>query len=218
MFKFLSKSKTSINSITFPNFGWKLNREEKGLRQWTNDDQSLVLSYNFFDDRPDIPTINNLPELRDYYRTMLAEIKGGIIQVDQIDLGENQVIKTVFKIPRKSGGMVYLASLTIPFKTCSYVIKIQAIEGNTTGIRESVVAAKLLHEENLQAGDENWSSDPYEKGITEGTLMNRAEEVKYDSEFPVHPLSLSRKLIAEIELKLTFDTDIQKLKPFGKHS
>jgi hypothetical protein len=115
--------------------------------------------------------------------------------------------------------MTYLASLTIPFKKCSYVVKIQAVEVGTTGMRDTIIADELLKEGKITSGTESfegWFSDPYKPSFEEGTPMNLSEGITYDAKFPEHPLSQARSLLAKIEAEITFADELAKQKKFGK--
>jgi hypothetical protein len=59
--------------------------------------------------------------------------------------------------------MIYIASITIPFENCSFVIKIQANEVDVTGIRDSAILGKLMASGEVEFGDEgliNWFAIP----------------------------------------------------------
>ncbi len=215
----LFKKKVGIRDISFPDFGWELKEEEPAFKQWVNAEQTMALFINFFDAVPDIPTIKRIDELRNFYREQVVQANGGLIGVDLIELETFPAIRTIFKIPQEEGGITYLSSLTIPFKSCSYVIKIQAPELGPTGMKETVIADKLLRQGKITAGEEGyvgWSKDPYEDNFTKGTLMNLSEQAGYDLEFPNHSLSLSRSLIKQIETQCKFSEALKKRKGFDK--
>ncbi len=55
--------------------------------------------------------------------------------------------------------MAYIASITIPFENCSYVVKIQADEIGITGMRDALILDRLhkageveIEEENIKTG------------------------------------------------------------------
>lgn len=219
MFSLFRKQNATINSISIPNFGWEQVKNDAEMQQWMNPNQSIALSINFFDLKPDLPTATKVDVLRGFYRDQIVAHNGGLIQTDLIDLKSYSVIKTIFKIPQKPTGMVYLASLTIPFKKCSYVVKIQAVEAGTTGMRDTLVADKLFKEGKISLGAnsfDGWFSDPYNPSIEGGTRMNLAEDMIYDSMFPEHPLSQARSLLAEIETQIAFADELAKYRKFGK--
>lgn len=177
------------------------------------------MTLNYFDASPDLPSLGKLEDLRDFYRGQVSQQNGGLIQVEVVELGNYQAIKTIFKIPQEPSGMTYLAALTIPFETCSYVIKIQAPEIEKIGERDSTIATKLVQEKKITAGLDgykNWSSDPYDSAFDKGTLMNKSEKVIYDIEFLDHPLTQARKLISQIAEEIEFKPKLEKLSKFEK--
>jgi hypothetical protein len=219
MFNLFKSKKATINSISMPDFGWEQVKNEAEMQQWLNPAQSIALSINFFDQKPDLPTAKDIDLLRDYYRDQIVVPNGGLIQADLINLKTYSAIKTMFKIPQNPTGMTYLGSLTIPFKKCSYVVKIQAVEVGTTGLRDSLVSNQLLTEGKITlggAGFENWFVDPYDPSFKKGTLMNASEELAYDAMFPEHPLSQARNLLTQIESQIVFADELSKYKKFKK--
>ncbi|HEX7870705.1 MAG TPA: hypothetical protein VF455_11400 [Chryseobacterium sp.] len=113
--------------------------------------------------------------------------------------------------------MTYIASVTIPFENYSFVIKIQAAEVGTTGIRDTVILNQMLMSGEVtvdEKGLENWFEDPYNSNFKKGTLMNKSEQEKYDAEFPGHPLSIARKAIIEVIQKTVFNSEINQLSAF----
>jgi len=218
MINFFNRTKSNINSIIIPDFGWEKQKEDKSIIQWINPEQTIALSLNYFNLKPDLPSLKKIDVIRTFYREQISQANGGLIKVDFSDI-KHQAIKTIFKIPQEPSGMVYLASLTIPFKDCSYVIKIQAPEIGMTGMRDSIIADKLMQGGKLDIGEngyKNWFSDPYDSNYSGGTLMNKSEDSIYDVDFENHPLTQARKLIFQIEKEIEFKSEIEKLKQFIK--
>lgn len=219
MINFFKRTKSNINSIIIPDFGWTKQKEDKNIIQWINPEQTIALSLNYFDVKPDLPSLKNIDIIRHFYRDQVSQANGGLIKVNFSDKIAFQTIKTIFKIPQEPNGVTYLASLTIPFKDCSYVIKIQAPEIGVTGIRSSTIADQLMKEEKIKIGEngyENWSSDPYDSNFKKGTLMNKSEDSIYDQSFKKHALTQARNLISNIEKEIEFKHEINQLKQFTK--
>lgn len=218
MINFFKRNKSSINSIVIPDLGWEEVAKTKNIIQWINPEKTISISLNYFDKAPDLPSLKDIKVIRSFYRGQIIEQNGGLIQVDFSE-SEKQysVIKTIFKIPQQPSGIVYLASLTLPFKDCSYVIKIQAPEIEMIGSRDSIIADKLMQEGKINNNEysyENLTSDPYLKSFKKGTLMTKSEESIYDSDFENHPLTLARKLMTEIEQRIELKSEIKKLRRF----
>lgn len=202
-----------------PNLNWEKVEDNKSVKRWVNPEQTVNLSLNFFDLKPNLPVTNNVDELRIFYRNQIVNYNGGLITVEELDLKGFYAIKTIFKIPQEPTGMVYLASYTIPFQDYSFVFKIQAPELGVTGIRDSVIVEKLLGEGKITFGDEgleNWFIDPYDAEYKEGTVMNKSEKEIYDDMFPEHPLSLARAVLQKIESEIHFDKALENIEKFNK--
>ncbi len=208
MFNFFKKNKATINSLTIDDLGWALDKDEPSIKAWYSNDAPMMLSLNYFGVSPDLPPLDRIGTLRNYYRELIAPLNAGLIQVDLINVQGFDVVKTIFKFAQEPSGVNYLASLTIPFKHCSYVIKLQADEHGVTGLRDVVVGNKLIATVELDDDGKsikNWRVDPYEPDFNGGALMNKSELERYDPDFPQHPLSQVRSLIQRIETSIVFD-------------
>ena len=67
------------------------------------------------------------------------------------------------------------------------------------------VADRLLNEGSIsmdESGYIGWKADPYIPDFNEGLPMNQSEKSEYDQDFPDHPLSVSRKLLDQIESEI----------------
>ena len=114
MFKFFKRKKISIDSISISNLNWEKVEDNKSVKRWVNPEETVNLSLNFFDLKPNLPVTNNINELRVFYRNQIVNYNGGLIEVEELNLKGFYAIKTIFKIPQEPSGMVYLASYTIP--------------------------------------------------------------------------------------------------------
>jgi len=219
MIKLFNRKKITINSISIPDFGWNKENNDSSFKQWNNPEQASLLSLNFFDIKPDLPTIKDEQMMRDFYRERITANGGGLIQIDIIDLKGHPALKSIFKFPQKPTGMAYLSSLIIPFENYSYVIKVQAAEAGISGIRDNTIAMILSNQGKITIGDEGyegWASDPYNPDIKKGPLMNLSEDEKYDTDFPNHPLSIIRASLQQIESEISFGKELEKAKKFKK--
>ncbi len=218
MIRLFRRQKATIDTISIPDLGWTVDKQDKTIKQWVNPDRIAVLSLNFFDKAPDIPSSKDIDILRDFYRKAILGQNGGLVYVAFVELEGQKAIKTLFKFPQPERGMSYLASLTVPFRSCSYVIKLQVPETGIMGTREAIVSEQLLRENKISSTkeDSNWSKDPYDDTYRKGTLMNVAESPLYDLEFHDHPLSLARLWLGQVEKGVVFDKKISQLTPFPK--
>ena len=217
MFNFFARNKPDIHSVAFPNFGWAMEKDEDFVKLWVNPEGSMALSINYFPQKPDIPSLQNIDALRSFYRQSLLPIKGGLIEVETLAIQAYSAVHTIFKIPQQPSGITYLASLTFPFKKYSFVIKIQALETGETGMRDTLVLDRLMEEGKVKftaAGLQGWAADPYDSSYQEGSLMNLGEQELYDTRYPTHPLSMARDRMKEIQQAIQFSDVLSKLEPF----
>lgn len=219
MFSFLKKKNITIDSVLIPTFGWNKIENSKFVRKWGNPEPTAILSLNFFSIKPDLPTVKDLDYLRSFYRNSISTVNGGLINVDTLTLYHSPVVKTIFKISQEEYGMIYIASLTIPFEDYSFVVKIQTVESGMTGLRDSVILNKLLESgEVLFENQEikNWFLDPYDSDFKQGVLMNKSEDEKYDNEFPDHPLTIARIMINKISKEIILTPELASVASFNK--
>ncbi len=196
--RLFNRKQLTLASLAFDAPGWQVQETNPKKQVWEHPGHAAVLSLHFFDIPPDIPVrLADQTALRGYYRNLIQAQHGGLVEVSVGVLADTRisVVKTIFKLPRQPRGMGYIGSLTVPFKHCSYVVKIQAEEGGMTGMREAVIADKLIREGKIAPGENNipgWSTDPYDQTWKKGVLMNLAEREEYDPLFPGHPLTIVR--------------------------
>lgn len=142
--------------------------------------------------------------LRQLFRDRVAEVAGGIIEVVPFEHKKLALLKAIIKLPQHASGVTYVASLTMLFKQCSFVIKVQAVETGMTGYREALVVDRLMNgNPSFGSWEEmDWLFDPYDSAIKTGVLMNKSELAVDDPSFPHHPLTIARELINEGLLRL----------------
>ena len=119
------------------------------------------------------------------------ESGGAIIEVKKVKLGSFDTIKTIIKFPMKPAGIAYIGSYTIPFKSFSYVVKVQCIEQGDTGMRDTIILEMMIRNGTVQLGEEQgimkgWMRDPYDDSIHLPYMMNLSESEEFDKMFPKH--------------------------------
>ena len=125
----------------------------------------------------------------------------GIVEVNQNeDYRSHQYIYSIVKnVDKENGGCQYISTFQMKGDDDD-IIMIQGnfIEAGQTGMRDTVVANKLIRKGEVRIEDKklvNWFKDPYDPTYIKGFPMNRSEESVYDKEFRDHPLSRTRRLI-----------------------
>jgi hypothetical protein len=98
----------------------------------------------------------------------------------------------------------FLAALIAPLKTCSWVVKVQALEGNTTGVREALALAEYMraHPERT-AADALDDCDPYDR--------------EWDGGAPdlLDPLTTIRHDLSDVEAAVAFRPEVASEPPFS---
>jgi hypothetical protein len=84
-------------------------------------------------------------------------------------------------------------------------------ERGITGVREAVVTAQLIGEGKLAPEDyeRRWSGDPYDptySRVDRSVLRSMSDDESYDAQFPQHPLSTVRDLLASLPNHVTYDS------------
>jgi hypothetical protein len=213
-----SSSKPTIDSVRIDSTAWTQQEKTSSKCMWETDDYPAVLTLNFFNIPPDLPCLpSNIEVLRPFYRKLLTQNKGGLIEVSTLLVENVPGVKTIFKFPLEPKGMSYLGSITLPFKNCSYVVKMQAYEEGITGMREAVIGEKMTREGkiiSMEEGAERWSIDPYDPEIKEGTLMNLSEKEEYDFIFPEHPLTFIRNKLKALQESIQLREELLKIEKF----
>lgn len=219
MLSLFNKKKVNIHSVSIPDLGWAKSKNDDSVIEWINPEHTIVISIHFFDASPDIPTIKNMEQLRTFFRNRVSSSHGGLIEVELSGSNLHPLVRTIFKFSQTPKGVLYLASITLPFKTCNFILNVQAAEYNTIGMRETLIAKKLVSNGTLvtdQNGYVGWTCDPYDNNFKNGLLMNKSENKIYDNEFPNHALTQVRDLITQLENGLEYGSELERLQPFEK--
>ncbi|MEV5341456.1 hypothetical protein AB0K93_23705 [Streptomyces sp. NPDC052676] len=176
---------------------------------WT-DPQGLVLSVHFFPLVPDLPARLDEPErLRAGLAEGAARAGGGLIEAEPGTVDGVPAVRQIVKVPRPQGrGQVFLGSWTVPKAGCSTVLKVQAAEGSTTGMREAMVMARV-------GPADYFRPHPYAPGLNGGLPSHVGDDEQWDAAFPDHPLTLVRAALRRITPTVTLDERFRVLPPFA---
>lgn len=121
----------------------------------------------------------------------------------------------------EASGVQYFMLLHLLVNGKMLAVKAFFDEYGTSGGRDCVVNELLRRDENVTLGDDGmikgWMRDPYDASITDGFLMNMAEEPRFDKIFPEHPLSVCRDVVARINSVLSGTPDETSRESDSKH-
>ena len=194
----------SIDAVRFDTTGYEFYRElEPGrLRVWWTPEGD-GLGVHFFPLPPDLPSsAASVDELVTFYRNMLGESGGKLVEARVVVAGGCPALRTVVSVAQQPSGRSYVGSLTVPFRAFSFVLKCQCIERGTTGIKEAILL------------DRSWDAKEPEG---EGPLPRDwdPDAPRYDAEFPSHPVARVRRVLDHVEQSLVVTGEVRKLPGFA---
>jgi hypothetical protein len=215
----------TLNSITFDLTEWNTVRKDDAMAVWSDDDGDF-LAVNLFHVTPDIPPPSDgVQHLRDYFRQQCAAPDSGIVEVEVVSICGIPCGRLVVKSRMRPTGFTFQGTCVIPKRDFSFVIRVQCLERGTTGAREaSVMLVELPNPEYEPDPDQKqhslfrsakplgrmkgWFKDPYDSSFDAGALRTLADDDKYDSKFPTHPLSRARRKIDSVIATIKFGKDV----------
>ncbi|HTJ37550.1 MAG TPA: hypothetical protein VL738_30335 [Dactylosporangium sp.] len=164
------------------------------------DANGIVLSLHYFDLPPNLPApLHPAPGLQAALARHTASAGAGLIECMVEPVDGVPAVRQVIKVPHPQGhGQVFLGSYTVPRATCSTVLKLQAPEQGTTGMREAIVMAQL-------GPDRYFAPSPYAPDATGGLPFHWGDHPQYDAQFPEHPLTLVRQILRRLVPSVRLD-------------
>lgn len=174
------------------------------------DRRGVILSVHYFDVVPDLPArLGRLDALRAGLAPWYAAQDGGLIEAGLGYVDSQAALRQLLKVrlPGRDHGLAFLGSYTVPKAECSAVVKVQAAEGATTGVREAFVMDQL-------GPDAFARPHPYAPELTAGLPYLAADAPEWDRTFPEHPLTWVRAEIDRIAATVRFHPDFRNLPPF----
>ena len=184
----------------------------ENVHRWLTSEEDLVL-LNLCRVAPDVPaSLDNLDALRAGYRSAVTAQGAALIEAEVVDADSCRAIWLIVRVNRKPRGTIYLASLTLPFRDFSLVLRAQCEEHGITGVREAVLLDELLTHSD---GMEGWVADLYDPNLRTPPFRNISEDEKYDTRFPQHPLSRVRRLMRHLQSTLVVAAEVKAAAPFS---
>jgi hypothetical protein len=193
----------SPDSVTFDVSLYEFQGVRDGAKVWHTADGDGLGIY-FFRKRPDIPIgLASTAQLRGSYSSKLGD-KFRVVDCRVQPLDEIPSVRLIVGgLDQKSGGAVFVGSLTIPFRDFSYVIKMQTHERGVTGMREAILVEQALRNGTGSVLDgkfvpNGWSFD----------------DEQFDALLPKHPLSRLRHELRLIAESVRIDEKVKRAEPF----
>lgn len=184
-----------------------------GERRWRDGNGDRVC-LSVFDMAPDLPVpLEEIAALRAGDAVRYARAGGALVECDPVAVHGLPALWQIVKLrsPDRCRGLVYLGSLLVPRATRSAVLKVQCDERGVTGAREAMVGSEV-------GPSLFYLYSPFRPGFdprSVGGLPNHvADGREYDTQFPEHPLTRARVLLARLAATVAVDPGFRTLPPF----
>lgn len=188
--------------------------QPEGNDVWVDPASGDQMTAHFFDLVPNLPaSLNDLPRLRHGLTVDTAEV-GGLIDAFVVTIDNVPALAQVVKLPLPDRpGQGFIASITVPKATSSAMLKLTAVEGPMTGIRESMVVADVISETGSPAAF--YAPHPYAPESSPKLPWHRADDPRYDEKVPDHPLSRCRRWLRHMLATARLDPEFAAKPGFG---
>jgi hypothetical protein len=190
-------------TVRFDTTGWRLKESSEMRMLWTDSDGD-ALSLDRVRGLADLPSIDDLKSVRAWCRELARGNNGGLVSADVLDLRGTTAVRLIYK-REELPAYGYTGMMIIPGKGEHFVIVVASVERGTTGVRDALVTAQLFEQGKLDPTKtddhgrlEGWFHDPYESEFDASALSSVADDERYDSLVPSHPLSKIRRTLRAI--------------------
>lgn len=192
-----------LESIAFDTSAFQLVRSDPTEIFWLTPDGDIV-SVHFFDRPPDLPTdARSIDDLRVFMLKLLSGSSTRLVELASHAIADCRALRMIVKAPQQPSGMTYVGSISIPFLAFSYVIKAHCPEREPIGVRDTVLLDRALGAQTIALGDNGAIIGPWDP-----------DDARHDADFPAHPISRSRRLLAEITSWCVLDGEVKTHDPF----
>lgn len=204
-----------LEAVSVDVTGWTPGDCDAFRKTWHQPGASLWLCH--FPVPPDLPhAVGDSEALHEEFERSSAQDGMAVVEVSWVEGPHGLVIaQIVLKAVMPQGSVTYIGSLIVPFADCSWVIRMQAVEGSPTGLRETLWLERHL----AQGGDlgEVGFARPVEQPGRSGAISVRrmpSDDAEWDDIVPQHPLSRVRAWLAICRQSLSLEPEVLSLAPF----
>jgi hypothetical protein len=146
-------------------------------------------------------------ELRLHARDLAEDRQAGLIEARLLGTGSSAML--IYK-RLQMPGYVYTGMLFSSVRGIELAWTVVAGERGTTGLREAIVTKSLFDkgELTIDGYKQFWAQDPYQPDydrVDRSVLRFMSDDESYDEQFPDHPLSKVRRVLAAIPNDVQFD-------------
>jgi len=163
-------------------------QEEDRVAAWVTPEGDEVRIF-FVGMKPNLPAdAKSDADFVAFYEEMLKGSGSRLVVAGVISARGVRAVRSIVSVPQEPSGRTYVASLIIPFRDFSYVLKCQCPERGITGMKEA-----LLVDRSLAAGEVTFLDDG---SYTIKDWM--PDDPRHDAEFPDHPVARVRRLMDRV--------------------
>lgn len=190
-----------LRVVTLTLEGWTEEAPTDQMRIWRNF-QGDVLSLATADESFDLPSLSDIGGLQRWCRAVAESRGAGLIEM-RLDGGRlGAAVGFIYK-RLELPAYIFTGMLVVPDNEVADVWTIVSGERGTTGVREAIVTTQLLKAGKLTIEDyrRSWAQDPYDAaygGVERSALRFVSDDESYDAQFPDHPLSKVRRVLATL--------------------
>ncbi|KAA8880497.1 hypothetical protein F3087_41025 [Nocardia colli] len=177
---------------------------------WRDPGTGDIVTMNYFDLVPDLPApLDDVDVLRRGLAERSAE-SGCLIEAFVIWVDHEPALLRMekFPLPNQQHGLAFVASIIVPKDRCSAVFQILCPETGTTGVREAVLMTQIGYE-NM------FPPHPYAPGLSGRLPYHAADEIRWDDQFPDHPLTRARRWVTRTVPTARLAPGFAALPPFA---
>jgi hypothetical protein len=200
-------ARPSLDDVRFDTIGYALQGEpDPGQARVWHTPEGDGLGVYLLNDPPTLPAdAASVDELAALYQRLVEPSGGRVVEFGVVSAGGCAAVRTLVSVRQQPSGRACLASLTLPFRDFSYVVKCQCMEVGLTGLKEAVLfdrsraANELIQAEDGQFHIPGWNPD----------------DPRHDVEFPNHPVARARRVLAHLAATLSVADRVRRLPGFA---
>ena len=186
-----------LRGVSLAMQGWSEETPSGGMRVWRNP-HGDVLTLAAPDGSLGLPSVSDETAVRGWCRALAESRAAGLIEVRVTAGALGATVGLIYKRLQKPA-YIFTGMLLVPSQT--HIWTAVAGECGTTGVREAVITGELLNAGKLtiESYESSWARDPYEpnyRGVDRSVLRFVSDDECYDEQFPEHPLSKIRRVLA----------------------
>lgn len=200
-------AKPSLDAVRFDVTGYAFQGEPQAgkIRVWLTPEGDGLGMY-FFPMPPNLPAnATSVEELAAYYRQMIGNSGGKLVEIRVVDAGGGPAIRTILSLPKQPSGRICVGSLTVPFQNFSFVLKCQCEEVGHTGLKAALLLDRsLAAEEPMPVEGGRFSIPGFD-----------VDDPKHDAEFPHDPVARARRVLDRVAGSLAVAAEVRQLPSFA---